>query len=144
MINFFKSCTRVLNIKVKFTIIAILISLISFGVAAIFSTHWLAEEIQNDYKEKATLMGTHIIHDVGSAMISKIHGGIPEVLDIYRNYKEVEEVRVFNRNGDEIFSKVMTSPETRVKDALTTGRSIHFNKQLKNKEVSSFIIPIKN
>ena len=135
---------RFFNIKVKFTIIAIMISLISFGVAAFFSTQWLAEEIQHDYREKAVLMGTHIIHDVGSAMVSKIHGGITDVLNIYRDYKDVEEVRVFNRNGDEIFSKGMNPPESRVKEALTTGKSISFHKEINKKEVASYIIPIKN
>jgi hypothetical protein len=90
MKNSVESRTNVRSIKVKFTVIAILISLISFGVAAVFSTHWLSEEIQADYSEKAMLMGTHIIHDVGSAMIIKIHGGIPDVLGIYRNYKDIE------------------------------------------------------
>jgi signal transduction histidine kinase len=144
MINLVPSSMRFFNIKVKFTIIAILISLISFGAAAFFSTQWLAEEIQHDYKEKAVLMGTHIIHDVGSAMVSKIHGGITDVLNIYRDYKDVEEVRVFNRNGDEIFSKRMNPPETRVKEALTKGEPISFHKEINKKEVASYIIPIKN
>ena len=135
---------RFFNIKVKFTIIAITISLISFGVAAFFSTRWLAEEIQHDYKEKAALMGTHIIHDVGAAMVARIHGRITDVLNLYRDYKGVEEIRIFNRNGDEIFSKAKNPPETRVKEVLMKGESISFYKEIDKKEVASFIVPIKN
>jgi PAS domain S-box-containing protein len=144
MINFVKSNIKVLNIKVKFTIIAILISLISFGVAAFFSIQWLAEEVQDDYHEKAILMGTHIIHDVGTAMAYKNHEGIPDVLNIYRNYRDVEEVRVFNLKGEEFLSKEMGPPEARVKETLTTGKSIHFHKEINKKEVASYVIPIVN
>ena len=144
MINFIKMRMKVSSIKMKFTIIAILISFISFGVAAFFSTKWLVEEIENDYKEKAVLIGTHIIHDIGTAMVSHTRKGISDVLNIYQSYKDVEEVRVFNRKGDEIFSKVMSPPEARVKETLRTGESISFNKQLNKKEVSSYVIPIMN
>jgi signal transduction histidine kinase len=135
---------EIFSIKVKFTIIAVLISLISFGVAAFLSTRWLAEEIENDYKERAILIGTHIIHDIGSATVSKTHGAIQDTLNIYRNYKDVEEVRVFNLKGDEILSKVTSSPEVRVNEALRTGESIHFQKEINKKEVASYIIPIMN
>src|SRR4030042_738625 len=144
MINFIKMRMKVSSIKIKFAIIAILISLISFGVAAFFSIQWLDEEIQDDYKEKAILMGTHIIHDIGTAMIFKNHGGIPDVLELYRNYRDVEEVRVFNVKGDEIFSQGSGPPEAGVKEVLTTGESVHFHKEINKEEVASYIIPIMN
>jgi signal transduction histidine kinase len=135
---------KVSSIRIKFAIIAMLISFISFGVAAFFSTKWLVEEIEIDYKEKAALIGTHILHDIGTTMVSHTRRGISDVLDIYQNYKDVEEVRVFNRKGDEIFSKVTGPPEARVKEALRTGESIFFNKEINKKEVTSYIIPIVN
>jgi signal transduction histidine kinase/HAMP domain-containing protein len=135
---------KILSLKAKFTILAILISLISFSVAAFFSTQWVAEEIENDYKDKAELMGTHIIHTIGTAMISKIHGGITTVVDLYRNYRDVEEVRVFNQKGVEILSGEAGLPEPKVEEALATGQSIHFHKKLNKREVLSYIIPIAN
>jgi PAS domain S-box-containing protein len=121
-----------------------MISIISFGVAAFFSIRWLTKEIQNDYREKAILIGTHIIHDIGSAMISKIHGGIADALIIYRNHKEVEEVRLFNLRGDEILSKEIGTSEARVRDALRTGKSVYFQKEINQKKVMSHVILIKN
>ena len=87
------------SLNTKFTIIAVLIALISFGVAAYLSTRWMSEEIQGDYREKAALIGTHIVHDLENAMIRTSHRDISSTLHIYRTYKEVEEVRIFDRTG---------------------------------------------
>jgi signal transduction histidine kinase len=144
MIPFFKTSQCFRNIKARFTLVAIAISFLSFGVAAFFSIHWLNEEIQEDYKAKAVLMGTHIAHDFGTAMISQNHQSIRETLDLYRNYEGVEELRLFNRNGEEIFFKKWNPPEARVMDSLSTGESIHFHKRFNNQEVVSYINPIRN
>jgi two-component system, NtrC family, sensor kinase len=144
MIDFVRLKARVLSIKVKFTIAAFFISFVSFGIAAFFSTHWLAKEIEEDYKEKAKLMGTHIIHDIRTAMISRIHGGVSEVVDIYRKYKDVEEVRLFNPRGKEVFSQEQGPPEAEVEEALRTGTPIHFYKKINKQDVTTFIIPIKS
>jgi len=136
--------TSVLSIKMKFTIVTILVSLVSFGVAAVLSTRWLAQEIEDDYKEKATLMWTHIIHDLEESMIRRVHQDVSRTLDIYRTYKEVEEVRIFNRNGKEVFAQGPASPETKVEEVLRMGHPIQFAKKINQRNVSSFIIPIKN
>jgi len=132
------------SIKIKFTIIAILIALVSFGVAAFLSIRWMAEEIQGDYKEKAALMGTHIIHDLEVSMMRRIHQDVSSTLDIYRTYKEVEEVRIFDRKGKEVFVQEPGPQETRVEEVLRKGAPIQFQKRINKREVATFIIPIKN
>lgn len=144
MTNFFKTKTGLLTIKMKFTIVTILVSLVSFGVAAVLSTRWLAQAIEDDYKEKATLMWTHIIHDLEESMIRRIHQEVFRTLDIYRTYKDVEEVRIFNRNGKEVFAQGPASPEIKVEEVLRMGHPIQFAKKINQRNVFSFIIPIKN
>ena len=132
------------SIRIKFTIVAVLIALISFGVAAFLSIRWMAEEIQGDYKEKAALMGTHIIHDLEGSMIRSIHQEISSTLEIYRTYKEVEEARIFDKNGKEVFVREPGHPETRVEEVLRKGAPIQFQKKINERNVATFIIPIKN
>jgi nitrogen fixation/metabolism regulation signal transduction histidine kinase len=144
MTTFFKMKTGLLTIKVKFTILAIGISLASFGVAAVLSTQWLAEAIQEDYKEKATLIWTHIIHDIEESMIRRIHPDISRTLDIYKSYKEVEEVRIFNRHGSEVFTQGPASLEPRVEEVIRNGHPIQFEKKMAQGYATTFIIPIQN
>ncbi len=135
---------KALSIKIKFTMIAMLICLVSFGVAAFFSTRWLGTEIQNDYKEKAMLISLHIIDDLESVMLRNAHEEIFKTLDIYRGSKEVEEVRIFNTKGKEIFFQEQGPPEANVEKVLRTGDPVIFPKVMNKKDVTSFIIPIKN
>jgi two-component system, NtrC family, sensor kinase len=132
-----------LSIKVKFTIIAILIGIISYGVAAYLSTRWMAEEIKEDYKEKAGLIGTHIIHDIETSMVTKIHGRIFDVLSIYRKHKDVEEVKIFNSKGREVFVQGQGTTDIKVEEALRTGGPVQVHKRIGQKDVTTFIIPIK-
>ena len=143
MTNLMKK-TKVFNIKIKFTIIAILISLISFGVAALLSTRWMVKEIEDDYREKATLMGTHIIHDLEGSMIRRIHQDVSETIGIYRTYKEVEEVRIFDKNGKEVFTREPGPQEINVGEVLRKGAPIQYQKKMEEKDVTTFILPIKN
>jgi len=133
-----------LSIKVKLTIAAIFISFLSYGIAVFLSTQWMAEEIEDNYKDKASLMGTHIIHDIGTAMASEIHGGISDVLRIYREYKGVEEARVFNSRGKEVYVQQQGPPEATVEEVLRTGARIHFQKKINQRDVTTFVIPIEN
>lgn len=144
MINFVKVRTKAFSIKIKFTLIAIMISLVSFGVAAFFSTRWLAIEIEGDYKEKATLIGTHIIHDLESSMLSRTHGEIFTTLDLYKSYKDVEEVRIFNTRSKEVFVEGESSSEAGVEEVIRTGEPFSFYKKIKNRKATAFIIPIRN
>jgi len=137
---------KISSIKIKFTIIAMLICVVSFGVAAFFSTKWLREEIQGDYKEKAMLMSLHIIDDLESVMLQgNAHEEIFKTLAIYKGYKkEVEEVRIFNIQGKEVFSQEQGPPESKVAEVLRSGEPIHYYKEMNKRDVATFIIPIKN
>ena len=104
----------------------------------------MAEEIQGDYREKAALMGTHIIHDLEDSMIRRVHGDISSTLEIYRTYNEVEEVRIFDKNGKEGFAQEPGHPETRVEGVLRKGTPIQFQKKINERSVATFIIPIKS
>ena len=144
MINFVKVRTRVFSIKTKFTLVAILISLVSFGVAAFLSTRWVAKEIEGDYKERATLIGTHIIHDLESSMLRRIHGEIFTTLDLYKSYKDIEEARIFNTKSKEVFVEGESSSEAGVEEVIRTGEPFSFYKKIKNRKATTFIIPIRN
>ncbi len=132
------------SIKFKFAFLAILVSLIGYGISIYFSTRWMGEEIQTDYHEKAALMWTHIIHDLENAMLRINHEEIFDTLAIYKNYKEVKEVRIFNSKGEEAFSQKKGQPEPRVHEVLSRGESIRYEEQSQHQKLSTFIVPIKN
>jgi nitrogen fixation/metabolism regulation signal transduction histidine kinase len=144
MINFRRIRSRDLSLKVKITLIAVLISLVSFGFAAFLSTRWMAEEIEEDYRFKAELMQMHIIHDLEESMLRRTHGDLFTTLDIYRAYKEVEEVRVFNSKGKEVFTKEKGAPEIMVEEVLTTQKPLYSRKKMEDRDIALSIIPIRN
>ncbi len=143
--NFPRIKPRINSLQVKFAVIAVLTCLVCFGLAAFFSIRWMTKEIQSDYREKANLMGTHIIHDLGTTMVSRNHDGIHEAIVIYQNYPAVEEVRIFGATGEEIFlGGEKGRPEARVEEAIRTGNPIDFYQEINQRPVTSFIFPIKN
>ncbi|MGZ3606128.1 MAG: sensor histidine kinase, partial [Thermodesulfobacteriota bacterium] len=99
-----------------------------------------------DYKEKAMLMSLHIIDDLESVMLQgNAHEEIFKTLAIYKGYKkEVEEVRIFNIQGKEVFSQEQGRPESKVAEVLRSGEPIHYYKEMNKRDVATFIIPIKN
>ena len=133
-----------LGLRLKFTIIAIFIGLISFGVAASLSNRWMAVGFEKRYKEEAMLVRTYIIDGLVNAMTSGAHERISEVLNIYRSWHGVEEMRVFDRKGSEVFAEQKGPDETRVQEMLRTGEIIHFDKKTKEGPATSFLIPIRN
>ena len=94
---------KIASMKLKFLIIALLISMISFGVAAYKSNRWVLDDFEKDYQEKAMLTGDHLVHSLSEGMTDGHGDGIIKSLDFYRNYKDVEELRVFNPKGKEVF-----------------------------------------
>jgi len=135
---------RSFSIEVKFTIVAVLISLISFGIAASLSNRWVREDYQKNYEEKATLIGTHILHDLSEAMVLNQHERMPPTLDFYRKYEGMVEVRLFDSKGQEVFTGEKGPREPRVEESLRTGRMIHYHKEIGEREVAAFIIPLEN
>ena len=142
--NFQQIKRKFKSLQVKFAVVAALISLVSFGTAALFSIQWMAEEIEKDYWEKAKLIGTHVVHDLGLTMLSKAHEGIKDVLDIYRNSEGVERVRLFNSKGEEVFAQGKSISEPKVEEALRRGEPLSFYEAGENRELAQFIFPIKN
>ncbi len=136
--------TRVFSLKLKFTIMAITIGLISFGVAAFLSSQWTGKGFEKHYKKEAMLIRTHIIDDLESAMKSGAHGEISEVLNIYRTHEGVEEVRVFDLNGHEVFAEQKGPDEPRVREILKTEEIIQFDKEINGGQAASYLIPIRN
>ena len=132
------------SLRIKFTVITLLISLISLGGAALLSTQWMAEEIKDDYKEKADLMSLHIIEDLESAMLRRNHEEIFRILNTYKGHKDVEEARVFDPKGKEAFAQHPGRPEPRVEEVFRTGAPIDFYQETDKGKVATFIIPIKN
>ncbi len=125
-------------------IIALLISMISFGVAAYISNRWVLEDFEKDYRDKATLIRRHLLHDLEEGMIYKRHDGIIRSLDFYRKYDEVEELRVFDPKGTEVFARVEGPPEGRLAEVLRTGNPMRFDKQMNKRNVTTYIFPMEN
>ena len=90
---------RIFSIKIKFMIIALLISMVSFGVAAHVSNLWMLEDFEKDYRDKAAMIGKRLVHDLGDGMIHKFRDGIIRSINFYRKYSEVEELKVFDSKG---------------------------------------------
>ena len=132
------------SVKIKFIVIVLFIGLISFGTAAFISTQWMADEIREEYKNKAMLMSTHVLHDLEDAMLRKTHEEIYGTLDIYKGSKEVMEIRILSPKGKEVFTEEEGPAETRVEEVLRTGESVNFDKKIKDLDVTTFIIPLKN
>ena len=123
---------------------AITIGLISFGVAAFLSNQWMAKGFERGYKEEAMLFRTHIINDLENAMKSGIRGEMPEILNLYRTYEGVKELRVFDLKGHEVFAKQKGPDEARVREIIKTGEIMQFDKEINGGPVVSYLIPIRN
>ena len=139
--------TKVFSIKVKFTIVAVIIALISFGVAAFLSNQWMARGFEKYYEEKAILILKNIAHELELIMLvrePKAHEEVFNVLDSYREDKKIVELRVFGLKSREAFAKEEGTPEVRIEETLRTGKTAHFYKEINKKDVSAYIVPIKN
>ncbi len=132
------------SLKAKFTILAISIELMGFGVAAFLSCRWMAKTFERHYTEEARIIRTHLFKDIESAMLSKNHQEISRILNVYRGHKAVEEVRVFNPKGQEVFTENKGYFEGKVTEGLQTGMPIFFAKEVRGKQVISFITPMRN
>jgi hypothetical protein len=104
----------------------------------------MAKAFKGRYKEEAMLVRVHVIDDLESAMASGSHEEIPKILSIYRTYKGVEEARVFNLKGREVFTEEKGPNETMVEEMLRTGEIVHFDKEINRGKVVSYLIPIRN
>ena len=142
--NFLMMRSKVFSLRLKFTIMAITIGLVSFGVAGFLSNQWIAKALNKQYKEKAMLVRTHIIRGLESAMESGARGEISELLNVYRAYQGIEEVRIFDLKGHEVFSEQQGPDETRVQEMVRTGEIIYFDKETNGGPAASFLIPITN
>ena len=90
------------------------------------------------------LVRTHIIRGLESAMESGARGEISELLNVYRAYQGIEEVRIFDLKGHEVFSEQQGPDETRVQEMVRTGEIIYFDKETNGGPAASFLIPITN
>ncbi len=133
-----------LSLRLKFIIMTISIGLISFGVAAFLSNQWMTKGLEKHYKKEALLIMTDILHELESAMKSGAHEEISNVLNVYRTYEGVEEVRVFDPKGHEVFTKQKGPDEPRVKEILKTEEIMQFDKKIKGEPAVSYLIPIRD
>lgn len=123
---------------------AISAAFVSFAVAAFLSNQWMVKGFEKRYKEEAMLIRTHIIQDLESAMKSGARGEISEVLNVYRTHEGVEEVRVFDLKGHEVFAEQKGPDEPRVKEILKTEEIMQFDKETNGGPAVSYLIPIRN
>jgi signal transduction histidine kinase len=135
---------RALSLKIKFMILALSVGLFGLGVAAFLSNDWMVKAFEKHYEEEAMLVRTHVVHDLETAMLSKNHEGIHKVLALYRNYKNVIELRIFGPHGKEVFTREVGPPEKSIQETLSTGKVISFEKESGRGQVVSYVIPILN
>ena len=143
MIDFGQIKTKVSSIQVKFTLIVLSVGLLLLGATAFLSDQFTAREFEKHYREKALLIGKYIIQDLEEGMVRKVHQKIFGILDAYRE-REVVELRVFDRKGQEVFGQKEGPPEERVEETLKTGNLVHFHKEINKREVATYIIPVRN
>jgi signal transduction histidine kinase len=143
-LSFLKMRPKVLSLKLKFTIMAISIGIISFGVAAFLSNQWMTKSLEKRYKKEALHITTDILHELESAMKSGAHGEISEALNIYRIFEGVEEIRAFDLKGHEVFTEQKGPDEPRVKEIIKTEEIIKFDKTINGEPAASYLIPIRN
>ncbi len=134
MIPALRMASNDFSIKVKFTLFTVLIGLVSFGIAAHFSSQFMAEELGKQYQEKAFLIWKHLIHELQEAMIFRNHAETVNILDAYRAERDILELRIFDHQGGEVFSDHKGPPEARVEEALKTGAPAKFHKEINQKE----------
>ncbi len=135
------------SIKVKFTIVAFIIALVSFGVVVFLSNDWMAKGFDKQYEEKASLILKNVTHELELIMLirePRAHEEVFGILDSYRADKKLVELRIFGLRGQEAFARAEGTPEPRVMETLGTGKPVHFHKQMNERVVSSYIVPIKN
>lgn len=144
MIDFLKKKIFLSSIRFKFSIIAVVISLVGFGITIHFSTRWMGEEIEKDYQEKAALMWTHILHDLENSMLRINHEEIFDTLSIYKNYRDVKEVRIYDSRGEEVFQRGERRFDPKVADVLKNGQLVRHQLEEGSQKISTFIVPIKN
>lgn len=144
MIDFLKKKIFLSSIRFKFSIIAVVISLVGFGITIHFSTRWMSEEIEKDYHEKAALMWTHILHDLENSMLRINHEEIFDTLSIYKNYRDVKEIRIYNSRGEEVFQRGERRFNPKVADVLKNGQLVQYQLEEGSQKISTFIVPIKN
>ncbi len=138
---------KVFTIKVKFTIVAFIIALVSFGVVVYLSNDWMARGFEKQYEEKAGLILKNVTHELELIMLirePRAHEEVFGILDSYRADKRLLELRIFGLQGQEAFARTEGIPEPRVKETLGTGTAVHFHKEIGERVVSSYIVPIKN
>ncbi len=110
-----------------------MIGLVSFGIAAHFSSQFMAEELENQYEEKALLIWKHVLHELEEGMILRDHRRIENNLKAYRAENDMLELRIFDHQGREVFSDQKGPPDPKVEEALKTGAPAKFRKDDKPK-----------
>ena len=135
---------KLLSLRLKFTIAAITVGLVSFGVAGLLSNQWMAKGFEKQHKEEAMLIRTYIIYGLETAMKSGARREISRVLSVYRSHQGVEEVRIFDLKGHEVFSEQQGPDETKVQEMVRTGEILYFDKEINGGPAASFLIPIRN
>lgn len=135
---------RFSSLEIKFTLIAFTVGLVSFGVAAIFSNVWTVQGLEKQYREKADLIWKHIIADLEEGMIFRNHQWVFNTLNGYRDSEEVEELKIFDTKGREVFFRNEASYLPRIEEILRAGKTVHFDTDIGKERAASYVIPLKN
>ncbi len=132
------------SLRTKVFIITVTTILIGFGIMAFMTIQWITHQFEKHHEKIAMLHGANVMREIEGKMISKTPEEIPLILDDIRKLKDIEELRVFNLNGQEVFVKRKGSPEPMVKGVLNTGKAVRFRTEINKIAILSSIIPLEN
>lgn len=107
----------------------------------------MSENFEQRYKEKADITKAYIIDKIEEEMLSKTEDTIPLIikdLDKIRRLEGVTGLRIFNSDGEEIFTEIKGPPEPGVKEVVKSGVPVNFHKKSDGSILFSSITPISN
>ncbi|MBI4594773.1 MAG: HAMP domain-containing protein [Candidatus Tectomicrobia bacterium] len=135
---------KVFNLKVKFSIIALVNGFICFLVGVYLFGQFAKKQFEKTTDEKASLISTHIIDDMEHAMLAKQSRRLQNTLDIYRSFDEVVDVRIFNSKGEEVYFSFPVKPDSKLEEILKTGKAISYYQKIDDRHVKTYMIPISD
>lgn len=132
-----------LSLRTKITIIAVSVSLAMFVFLAFVTNKWILGEIKEQFEKKADLYANDVARDI-EGIISPRTTSISEMIASHRLPGMVDEIRIFDLNGKEIFTDKPGPPLPKVPEALGRGARLFFLEKKRGDDYALFIAPIRN
>jgi signal transduction histidine kinase/HAMP domain-containing protein len=132
------------SLKTKVFVTTTIIIIFILWIVALTSNRWIDQSSEKQYLRFATLFGRDVAFELEEMMLHKTPGEIPGLVDRLKAEELVEELRIFDNKGREVFSRVQGPAEPLVREALRMGQPLNYRKMVGDVPVYSSIYPIKN